>query len=218
MPGIIFLVLDWAFIAAVVPFIQLEYHYSLTYTYLFFLFIGVIFALSFGLFKLFQWYNTLYKMLMTSLLISALGMVLAFQFTEHTISLIQLSISTGLIVSGYCIGTVILPVLYSSLIGVKLESLGVQQSSWFALVSLSMAIGPMWGSYMSHLTPDNMQNSALSGLVLLILALILLILKPVSAVQRDSLKALDSIEIPMQENMRSSDSLHESLLVTGYRY
>jgi Na+/melibiose symporter-like transporter len=95
----------WSFNAAVIPFLSDVYHYPLHSAYVFFLYMGVALAVSFGFFMFLQERVKKLMLVNISLGASCIGMVGLFKMTSDEIPKGQLDAAAALIVFGYCIGT-----------------------------------------------------------------------------------------------------------------
>ena len=206
----------WSYMAAVVPFLESQYGYSLEQSYLYFLFIGAMLAISFGIFLVLSRLLSAPKILIFSLLCSALGLGCAFNFSSDGVGQYQLGTSTALLVIGYCTGTILIPAMYNTLIGIKMENLGFRQSGWFAFLSIAMVIGPFWGAVASILDPAEMVLVSWSGLVMLLLTIVVLLFVPIHPQSTESTTLVEgaatAVEIPLVERAE----LNEALLISRF--
>eukprot|EP00455_Lapot_gusevi_P049903 TRINITY_DN7156_c0_g1_i5.p1 TRINITY_DN7156_c0_g1~~TRINITY_DN7156_c0_g1_i5.p1 ORF type:complete len:319 (-),score=31.08 TRINITY_DN7156_c0_g1_i5:70-1026(-) len=166
----------WSFLAAVVPFVQDNYHFTLQQAYIYFLYIGIIFAGSFGFYQVIKSRLSQLQLVMLCLLVACLGLVFVFEVSDSGIAEWQLIVATTLLVSGFCIGAILLPLLYASLIGVKMENLGLQSSWFFAAVSLGMAVAPLWGA--TAYNSFSLNVLCVVSILLLLICIIVILLRP----------------------------------------
>eukprot|EP00455_Lapot_gusevi_P013874 TRINITY_DN16853_c0_g2_i1.p1 TRINITY_DN16853_c0_g2~~TRINITY_DN16853_c0_g2_i1.p1 ORF type:complete len:623 (+),score=152.81 TRINITY_DN16853_c0_g2_i1:64-1932(+) len=158
----------WAFEASVIP-VVVKADWDITSNYLLFLYIGVVISLSYGAFTYFGLEQKGTRLLITALLTMCIGSVTLTQFDQNkSMPTWQICVASGFLASGFCIGSLQVPLMYSKLIGAKMEDLGVKMTWFFAVIALARFVGPFWGAVAYEIYGINL--IAHSSAILLILA------------------------------------------------
>jgi MFS family permease len=141
------------------------------------------------------------------------GVVLLFQMTDEAIFKEQLFVAAACLVFGYCIGVVLIPLLYAELIGLRMETIGLHSSWFFGVASLAMALGPIWGSW--ALAHENMNLVAIVCIIFLLCALVAVVCAPprVTTVSDDGTFAAPNSDTSLSFYTGPSNSMRERLLV-----
>jgi MFS family permease len=193
----------WSFAAAVFPFGHDRLHWHLSRSYYFFIFLGCVFLAAFALLKLLHRCLDDFPLLVAALALSLCGSLALLRFGT-AIGTAQVAVSGGLLVTGLCFGSVIVPSLVAEMAGLQVERLGSRMSWFFAITSLARTAGPLYGALLIRY--GHLETIAIVGACMAALALIVLLTSSL----RDSAHAGGPAAGAVDESARAAllDSAH----------